>query len=207
MIIGALGVLALAGHAAAHISVSPGQAVLRESTEFTVTVPAEGGLTTNRVTVFFPSQVTVYAVADAPGWTTRILRKPDGRLRGAEWTGGSIPPDQYATFTVLGTPFEEGTSVWRSEQGLTNGQVKKWTGPPETGDAAAPETGPGTPGPAWAVQISAEAVEASGGGGASAWPGIIGIALGALALVGVGLLWSSRPAQLPPDGPEDGAGR
>jgi hypothetical protein len=57
------------------------------------------------------------------------------------------------------------------------------------------------------VQISAEAVEASGGGGASAWPGIIGIALGALALVGVGLLWSSRPAQLPPDGPEDGAGR
>jgi hypothetical protein len=25
--------------------------------------------------------------------------------------------------------------------------------------------------------------------------------------VGVGLLWSSRPAQLPPDGPEDGAGR
>lgn len=207
MIIGALGVLALAGHAAAHISVSPGQAVLRESTEFTVTVPAEGGLTTNRVTVFFPSQVTVYAVADAPGWTTRILRKPDGRLRGAEWTGGSIPPDQYATFTVLGTPFEEGTSVWRSEQGLTNGQVKKWTGPPETGEAAAPETGPGTPGPAWAVQISAEAVEASGGGGASAWPGIIGIALGALALVGVGLLWSSRPAQLPPDGPEDGPGR
>jgi uncharacterized protein YcnI len=207
MIIGALGVLALAGHAAAHISVSPGQAVLRESTEFTVTVPAEGGLTTNRVTVFFPSQVTVYAVADAPGWTTRILRKPDGRLRGAEWTGGSIPPDQYATFTVLGTPFEEGTSVWRSEQGLTNGQVKKWTGPPETGDAAAPETGPGTPGPAWAVQISAEAAEASGGGGASAWPGIIGIALGALALVGVGLLWSSRPAQLPPDGPEDGPGR
>jgi uncharacterized protein YcnI len=207
MIIGALGVLALAGHAAAHISVSPGQAVLRESTEFTVTVPAEGGLTTNRVTVFFPSQVTVYAVADAPGWTTRILRKPDGRLRGAEWTGGNIPPDQYATFTVLGTPFEEGTSVWRSEQGLTNGQVKKWTGPPETGEATAPETGPGTPGPAWAVQISAEAVEASGGGGASAWPGIIGIALGALALVGVGLLWSSRPAQLPPDGPEDGAGR
>jgi hypothetical protein len=33
---------------------------------------------------------------------------------------------------------------------------------------------------------------------------VIGIALGALALVGVGLLWASRPATLPPDGPEDG---
>lgn len=203
-----LGALALAGPAAAHISVSPDRAVLRESTEFTITVPAEGGLTTDTVRVFFPPQVAVYAVADAPGWTTRILRKPDGRLRGAEWAGGSIPPDQYATFTVLGTPFEEGTSVWRSEQGLTNGQVKKWTGPPETGDEAAPETAPGKPGPAWAVQISAEPVEAaSGSGGGSVWPGVIGIALGALALVGVGLLWAQRPVELPPDGPEDGAGR
>lgn len=201
--------LALAAPAAAHISVSPEQAVLRESTEFTITVPAEGGLTTDTVRVYFPPQVTVYAVADAPGWTTRILRRPDGRLRGAEWTGGSIPPDQYATFTVLGTPFEEGTSVWRSEQGLTNGQVKKWTGPPETGDEAAAETGPGRPGPAWAVQISAEPVEAASGGsgGGSVWPGVIGIALGALALVGVGLLWAQRPVELPPDGPEDGTGR
>ena len=33
------------------------------------------------------------------------------------------------------------------------------------------------------------------------------IALGVLALVGVGLVWSSRPADLPPDGPEDGPGR
>jgi uncharacterized protein YcnI len=195
--------------ASAHISVSPEQAVLRESTEFTITVPAEGGLTTNAVRVFFPSQVSVYAVADAPGWTTRVLKKPDGRLRGAEWTGGLIPPNQYATFTVLGTPFEEGTSVWRSEQGLTNGKTKKWTGAPETGDEAAPETGPNAPGPAWAVQVVAGPTEAGGDGssGGAVWLGVVGIALGVLALVGVGLVWSSRPAELPPDGPEDGPGR
>jgi len=195
--------------ASAHISVSPEQAVLRESTEFTITVPAEGGLTTNAVRVFFPSQVSVYAVADAPGWTTRVLKKPDGRLRGAEWTGGLIPPNQYATFTVLGTPFEEGTSVWRSEQGLTTGKTKKWTGEPETGDEAAPETGPNAPGPAWAVQVVATPTAAGGGGssGGAVWLGVVGIALGVLALVGVGLVWSSRPADLPPDGPEDGPGR
>lgn len=201
--------LAVAGSAQAHISVSPGTAVLRESTEFTIRVPAEGGLTTNRVRVTFPPQVTVYAVADAPGWTTRILRRQDGRLRGVEWTGGSIPPDQYADFTVLGTPFEEGTSVWKSEQGLTNGQVKPWTGAPEVDGQAVPETGPGAPGPAAAVVISAEAVEAGGGsdGGATLWAAIIGIALGALALVGVGMVWASRPAELPPDGPDDAPGR
>ena len=196
----------LAPAAQAHISVSPESVVLRESTEFTITVPAEGGLTTNRVQVLFPSQVSVYAVADAPGWTTRILRRADGRLRGAEWTGGTIPPDQYATFTVLGTPFEEGTSVWRSEQGTTNGKVKKWTGPPETGEETAPETGPDAPGPAWAVEVTAEPVQAAvagGDGGGALWAAVAGIALGALALVGVGLLWSSRPADLPPDGPGD----
>ena len=200
---------ACATSASAHISVSPEQAVLRESTEFTITVPAEGGLTTNAVRVFFPSQVSVYAVADAPGWTTRVLKKPDGRLRGAEWTGGLIPPNQYATFTVLGTPFEEGTSVWRSEQGLTNGKTKKWTGAPETGDEAAPETGPNAPGPAWAVQVVATPTAAGSGGssGGAVWLGVVGIALGVLALVGVGLVWSSRPADLPPDGPEDGPGR
>ena len=201
---------ALAGSASAHISVSPEQAVLRESTEFTITVPAEGGLTTNLVRVLFPAQVSVYAVADAPGWTTRVLRRADGRLRGAEWTGGLIPPNRYATFTVLGTPFEEGTSVWRSEQGTTNGKLKRWTGPPEIDGEVAPETGPDAPGPAWAVDITAEPVAAAGGGTSDTgalWLGIIGIGVGVLALAGVGLLWSSRPAELPPDGPEDGPGR
>lgn len=198
-----------AGAAHAHISVHPDTAVLRESTEFTIRVPAEGGLTTNRVRVMFPPQVTVYAVADAPGWTTRILRSRDGRLRAAEWTGGLIPPDQYASFTVLGTPFEEGTSVWKSEQGLTNGQVKAWAGPPEVDGQEAPETGPGKPGPAAAVVISAEPAAVAGGGGdtGTLWAAIIGIALGALALVGVGMVWASRPATLPPDGPDDAPGR
>jgi hypothetical protein len=53
---------------------------------------------------------------------------------------------------------------------------------------------------------AAGAATAEGGGGgddASAWPGVIGVALGALALVGVGLLWASRPATLPADGPGD----
>ncbi|MGA0068170.1 MAG: DUF1775 domain-containing protein [Miltoncostaeaceae bacterium] len=202
--------LAAAGTAQAHIGVSPGTAVLRESTEFTIRVPTEGGVATNRVRVTFPAQVTVYAVADAPGWTTQILRRPDGRLRGVEWTGGAIPPDQYADFTVLGTPFEEGTSVWKSEQGLANGTVKAWTAAPEAEGQEAPETGPGTPGPAAAVMISAEPAEAGGGGGGGSgtlWAAMIGIALGALARVGGGMVWASRPAELPPDGPDDDPGR
>jgi uncharacterized protein YcnI len=204
----ALACAAAAPIATGHISVLPEEAVVRESTEFTIRVPSEGGLTTNSVRVVFPTQVTVYAISDAPGWTTQVLRRSDGRIRGVQWTGGAIAPDRYADFRVLGTPFEEGVTVWRSEQGTTNGTTKKWTGPVETGDSVAPETGPDRPGPAAAVTVGAARAAATGGGnGTSAWPGVIGIALGALALVGVGLLWASRPATLPPDGPEDGPGR
>lgn len=203
-----LAALAAAPMGTAHVSVLPGEAVLRESTEFTVRAPAEGGLTTNSVRLIFPPQVTVYAVADAPGWTTGLIRRRDGRLGGVTWSGGRIPPGRYADFTILGTPFEEGVTVWKSFQGTVDGMVKRWTGPVETGDAVAPETGAGKPGPAAAVTIVAtRAAGAVEDGGGSPWPAVVGIALGALALVGVGLLWASRPAALPPDGPPDGPGR
>lgn len=187
-----------------HISVLPEQAVVREATEFTIRVPAEGGLTTNAVEVTFPPQVAVYSVADSPGWETQVLRDPDGRIRGARWAGSTIGPDRYTDFTVLGTPREEGVTVWRSEQVTAAGQVKKWTPRVESGDTAAPERGPDEPGPAAAVPVGTDEPAATDSGG-SVWPGVIGIALGALALVGVGLLWSSRPATLPPDGPQDGS--
>ena len=104
--------LAVAPVALAHVSVLPTTAVKEQPTEFTVRVPAEEGLTTTQIRVGFPPEITVYAVADAPGWTTKILKRPDGRLGGVIWSGGVIPPNQYADFTVLGTPFGDGTAVW-----------------------------------------------------------------------------------------------
>ncbi len=62
--------------ALAHVQVLPSTAVNGQSTEFTVRVPAEGGLTTTSVRVDFPSQVSVYAVADAPDWTSLLIKHP-----------------------------------------------------------------------------------------------------------------------------------
>ncbi len=62
--------------ALAHVQVLPSTAVNGQSTEFTVHVPAEGGLTTTSVRVDFPSQVSVSAVADAPRWTSLLIKHP-----------------------------------------------------------------------------------------------------------------------------------
>ncbi len=198
--------LAAAPVAQAHVSVLPAIAVKQQPTEFTVRVPAEEGLTTTQIRVGFPPEITVYAVADAPGWTTKIITRPDGRLGGVIWSGGVIPPSQYADFTVLGTPLGEGTAVWPAWQTTSSGTVKRWTGPPEAPGAAAAETAVNRPGPASSVTIvasAAEAAPAGGSGGDSQWPAVIAIAISLVALAGVGLVWSSRPRDLPPDGPED----
>jgi len=38
-----------------------------------------------------------------------------------------------------------------------------------------------------------------GGSDAGVWLGVVAIGIAALAVLGVGLLWSSRPAPLPPE--------
>lgn len=206
----ATGLIALTASpvAMAHVEVLPSTAVKGESTEFTVRVPAEEGLTTTQVRVTFPTEVSVYAIADAPGWTTKILKRPDGRIGGVIWSGGAITPSHYANFTFLGTPFSTGSAVFPSWQTTSSGKVKRWTGPPEAPGAASAETGVGAPGPAAAVTITETAAEAapagdSGSSGGGLWLGVIAIAASLVALAGVGLVWASRPRDLPPDGPED----
>ena len=224
-----LATVALASAAAtagAHVSVLPATAEQGVAQEFTIRVPTEGDLPTTAVSVDFPEQITVYAFAQAPGWTVRPLRAPDGRFRGVEYTGGEIPAAGYADFTVLGTPFELGTAVFPARQTYGGDRVKPWTGPPEQPGAVPEETGPTAPGPAAAVEVvaagatadpsgggtnpdapvaseSASAGDDSDGSGAAVWLGVIAIGISALAMLGVGLLWSTRPARLPADDDDD----
>ncbi|MGE0027293.1 MAG: DUF1775 domain-containing protein [Thermoleophilia bacterium] len=202
--------LGCASGASAHVQVLPATAVVRQSQEFTIRVPTERPLPTVGVEVTFPKEVDVYAFRPPPpGWRIhRVLRK--GRYVAVRYTGGSIPVAGYQDFQVLGTPNTEGTSVWSALQTYADGKVKPWIGPPEAPGAVSQESGPTAEGPASAVTITAAdapvaaapaAAAASSGdsSGAGIWLGVIAIALGALACVAVGLLWSSRPMELPSD--------
>lgn len=213
--VAALALLVSVAPASAHVEVLPSTGTVEQAQEFTVRVPTERPLPTVAVQVSFPAQVTVYAFGPAPaGWRTTPIRR-DGRFVGVRYTGGSIPVDHYLDFHFLGTPTAYGTAVWKSLQTYADGKVKPWTGPPEAAGAVASEGGPTAPGPAPAVVIGvAGATPAAGSGttgsgddsGAAVWLGVIAVGLSALACVGVGLLWSSRPMTLPTDD-DPGTGR
>ncbi|MGI9539267.1 MAG: DUF1775 domain-containing protein [Miltoncostaeaceae bacterium] len=211
--IGALVALALAVAAApatAHVDVLPVRAADGQPTEFTVRVPTERDIPTRAVTVRIPPSVTAFSVAEPPpGWRVRERRSVDGRLVAITWSGGRIGVGRFQDFSFLGTPFGQGTAVWESEQVYADGITKPWTDPPDPEGTESPETGPDEPGPAAALEVVAadELVVAGGsdddGSGAAIWLGVIAIAVAALAALGVGLLWSTRPMRLPED--EDGS--
>jgi hypothetical protein len=204
--------LAVAAPAAAHVEVLPARVEQGKALELTVRVPTERNLPTTAVQVQLPTQVTVYSFGQPPpGWTVEPQRASDGRFRGVIFRGGTIGVGRYADFTMLATPFETGTVAWKVRQTYQDGQVKPWTGPPEEeGAVASPETGPSAPGPAAQMEILAPGATAQGrptavesgddgDSGAAIWLGVIAIGIAALAAVGVGLLWSTRPARLPED--------
>ena len=122
-----------------------------------------------------------------------------------EFTGGKITPGRYLDFHLIGNPVREGQALWRVVQRFADGTSTQWTAAPTQGTD---EPGPGAAGPAAVVTVTARAVEAAGPSGgdgdgdsstAGTWLGVIAIAIAALAAIGTGLLWSSRPMRLPED--------
>jgi uncharacterized protein YcnI len=199
--------------ALAHVEVEPAEAVVDEQQEFRLRVPTEGDVATQGVEVTFPDSVVVASFGGPPpGWSLQIVEEANGRISGAIYRGGEIPPGQHADFTLLATPNELGTTVWRVEQIFANGSTKLWTGPPDQ-PGAIPVEQAGAPGPAAAVEVVEQPTPAAAAGGgaepagdgddtndAAVWLGLIAIVLAIGALVTAGLLWTRRPMDVPPDG-------
>ena len=218
--LGLLATLLAAGTASAHVSVLPETLTRDESAQLIIRVPNERtDADTVRVRVGIPEQVTVYSIGPPPpGWTVTPIRGANGKFATLVFSGGRIPPERYADFTVLGTAFASGQAVWPVVQAYSDGKDKPWTGPPEKPGEEAPESGPTDPGPAAAQTIlaagqapaaDAAAPAASGGSGGddsstAIWLGVIAIGIALLAVLATGFLWSTRPATLPEDDEEDG---
>jgi uncharacterized protein YcnI len=142
----AMGLLALAVPAAAHVTVSPPGAVQGESSRVAFQVPAESDAAmTTKVEVFLPLDAPVPSVAalPVPGWTLttqmRKLERPIEIEGGAQisevvstltWSAAgdaSIKPGQFQEFAVLMGPLPKVEQiVFKVLQTYSDGTVVRW---------------------------------------------------------------------------------
>ncbi len=115
----------------AHVSVSPAQAPVGAVQRYAVTVPSEKKIPTTRVEIDFPAELHVTDVDAPAGWTATRQMGQGGRLVGAVWAGGAIPPEQSADFGVVARNPDSGATLgWKVIQTYQDGSEVHWTGPP-----------------------------------------------------------------------------
>ena len=213
--------LAVAGPAAAHVTVNPAEASQGGYTKVAFRVPNESDSTdTTKLEVNLPTDTPIASVSLKPvaGWTAVTvsgklpapIKTDDGELTEAvskiTWTaaaGAAIKPGQFQEFEVsLGPLPATAQVVFKTLQTYSDGTVVRWIDEPAT-DGTEPEH------PAPVLKLAAAgaeeeaapsdapaAAEAEGtedDGNGTAF-GIAGIALGLAALV-LGLLAYRRSAQ------------
>jgi periplasmic copper chaperone A len=197
-----LGVLALAGTAFAHVTITPTSVPQGSTAELTFKVPnEESSAATVELQLQVPTAhpIAQFLVKPVPGWTISVqtvtLAKPivtdDGSFSTAvsevTWTGGKILPGQYQDFSVSADPLPSGVGqvVFKAIQTYSNGDVVRWIDLPQAGQ---PE--PEHPAPVLTLTPAGAdagtAADSSGAPGAQADPAAsdpTALALGAAGLV------------------------
>jgi periplasmic copper chaperone A len=207
--------------AVAHVTLNPNEWEAGGFARFAIRVPNEQeNADTIEVTVRFPQSIISASFQPMPGWRRTIEMEPldqpieeEGEritehIATVTWTGGRIRPGEFeefgVSFQVPETPGEE--LAFPSLQTYSNGEVVRWTGPPDSDTPApivtvlAPAEEEGqpaaTPQPPAAAPEEA-AGEEDEGNGLAVVALILGIAglvagLGALALA-----WNRSPRRTP----------
>jgi uncharacterized protein YcnI len=209
-----LGLLALAGTAFAHVTITPGSAPQGSTAELTFKVPnEESTAATTELQVQVPTghPIAQFLVKPVPGWSVTVqtitLAKPivtdDGSFSTAvsevTWKGGKILPGQFQDFSVSADPLPSGIGqlVFKAVQTYSNGDVVRWIDLPQAGqpEPAHPApvlalTGAGAGAAAEAAAATpADPPAAAGADTAAVALGAAGLAAGLLGLAAGGSAW------------------
>ncbi|MFJ3669637.1 YcnI family protein [Streptomyces sp. NPDC090106] len=201
----AVGVLAAAGVASAHVTVHP-ESYAKGATDGVLTfrVPDEEDTAdTTEVQVFLPTDHPVLGVLVSPrdGWTAKVtttklatpVKTDDGTITEAvseiTWTGGRIGAGQYEDFDVAfgQLPEDTGSLTFKTLQTYSDGKTVRWIETASSGDDE-----PENPAPVLALTPrkagsgstpAAVAVPSSAGSDSTARGlGVAGLVVGALGL-------------------------
>jgi uncharacterized protein YcnI len=157
----AVAVFAVAGPAAAHVTISPGEAVQGDFSRIAFRVPTESDTAaTTKVQVFLPENAPVASVSTmpVPGWTVLVQRRkvdPPVEAHGIKitevvssltWTAGpgaGVKPGEFQEFPVsLGPLPEVDRMVFKALQTYSDGTVVRWIEEPPANGGEVPNPAP-----------------------------------------------------------------
>lgn len=136
----ALGTLALAGPASAHVTVNPNTATGGSYAKLTFRVPTESDTaSTTKLAVYFPSTPAFASVSvkPHPGWTYQVSDSDQHVAKivwRAEAPADAIKPGQFDEFDIsLGPLPASGSVTFKALQTYSDGSVVRWIEPTVVG--------------------------------------------------------------------------
>ncbi|KIL39166.1 nuclear export factor GLE1 [Gordoniibacillus kamchatkensis] len=188
------GLLLWAGVASAHVVVYPQQTTQGSYEKFTVRVPSESqNSSTVKVEVRFnPAEVTISRFEPKPGWTYQTTKDATGAITSVVWTaqGDGLSPTEFAEFNMQGKVSDKATAItWKAYQTYKDGSVAEWVGaagsdkPASVTKVAAKPAGADAHGGHDTGQNAAAAAAGTAGSTLPLALSIVGVILGALALI------------------------
>jgi uncharacterized protein YcnI len=174
------GALVIPSLALGHARVSPAVSLTGKLQLYSLAVPTEkANLTTTKIVMTVPSGFGIDSfVPPPPGWAQQLQQTGSGNnsvIQKVTWTGGRTPTGEDSMFQFLAQPASSATYTFQVQQTYSDGSIVNWSGP-ESSDA---------PAPTMVAQASL-----GGGSGTSVLTivalvvGVLGLAAGALALIG-----------------------
>lgn len=128
--------LMFAAAASAHVTVLPKQSSTGAWETYTMKVPVEKDVNTNKVVLKVPEGAEFQQYEPIPGWTTAVDETAGTVTWEAE--GDGIAAGEFQRFTfVVKNPAEAGDIAWDAFQYYTDGSIVEWTGDE---DAATPHS-------------------------------------------------------------------
>ncbi len=115
--------------ASAHIRIYPTESNVGAREKYTMRVPNEKQVGSNKVEGEFPAELQIYDFEFKPGWKIDFKKDDKGKIIGATWTG-RLQPYEFAEFGMLGINPKQGSNLtWKFIQYYDDGTKEEFTGP------------------------------------------------------------------------------
>ena len=113
----------------AHIRIYPNESTAGAREKYTMRVPNEKKVGSNRVEGMFPAELQIYDFEFKQGWKIEFKKDDKGKIIGATWTG-KIEPYEFVEFGMLGINPKEGSNLtWKFIQYYDDGTKEEFVGP------------------------------------------------------------------------------